>query len=114
MSEKKKKEVSKDVEIVRCTFNFGHFGKFAVNLELHKRDLYNLQQERFKGHSVEEVIRQIGIEYVIVLRASIENANEEFNYENLQYVNIGGQKVDAAELHKIMAQKTEHLLKHLH
>lgn len=98
---------------IRCTFNFGHFGKFAVNLELNDRDLFELQQNRIKGHSVEEFIRQLAIEYIVGLRATIEQTNPDFNYDNLVYVNIDGQKVDAKEIHQIMAQKTEHLIRRM-
>jgi hypothetical protein len=98
---------------IRCTFSFGHRGKFAVNLELNDRDLFELQQNRIKGHSVEDFIKQLAIEYIIGLRPTIEQTNPDFNYDNLVYVNIDGQKVDAKEIHQIMKQKMGHLIRHM-
>ena len=103
-----------NVQNIRCTFNFGHYGKFAVNLNLEDNDLAHLQNNRFKGHSIAEVIKQLAIEYIIGLRSTIEQVDSSFNYDNLVYVNIDGQKVDSKEIHKIMREKQEHLLRHAH
>jgi hypothetical protein len=97
---------------IRCTFNFGHYGKFAINLSLEDKDLAHLQNNRFKEHSISEVIKQLALEYIIGLRSTVEQVDSSFNYDNLIYVNIDGQKVDAKEIHKIMNEKQAHLLRH--
>lgn len=97
---------------IRCVFNFGYRGKFVINLKLSNRDLFGLRENRVEEHSVDEFIKQLAIEYIIGLRSTIEQANPDMNYDNLVYVDIDGQKVDAKEIHRIMNQKADHLTRH--
>lgn len=96
---------------VRCKLDFGEYGSYVFGFDFPEKDMYQLRENRIKNTSLDDIIKEVILEYIISMRAMIEATNKEYNYDRLEYIQIDHMKIGKQEFFNKIREKTDILLK---
>lgn len=99
--------------IIPCELNFGMYGDFTLNFSLEDAEKQQLDDFAHScGKNITDVLIEFAVEYVITMRSYIETTNKQFNYDKLEFVDIGKiKKMSGNEIRKKMSMKEEVITK---
>lgn len=98
---------------VKCKMDFGEIGSYVFGFDFEEQYMQQLREAQTSKVSIDDIIKEVILEYIISMRGLIEATNKNYNYDRLEMIHVDHMRIGKREFNEKINKKTDVLLKNM-